>query len=293
MSKSQLRSIFHDHKHYEDSMKLFYETVSNHGDREEWTNTVFRQVVSTKLPRIPEGAPLRVLGVGSGNGKTDYLLITKIKERYPNIDNTAIEPIASHLDKYKALFTAERNNLEGVSTEFKQQTIEEFERENGSSNDKYHFISAVHILYYLRDWQESIRYLYDILADGGVMLIVIISEHGGQTKVLRKTFPEGEEFFKTIDSADLCKVLDKMGVKYERSRTPSRAKVIASYEDETDENNLWWDFLTHTINFRQTAPVELQKSVKELALGPECCDPRQDDGTLLFKFDWEAIIVHK
>ena len=52
-------------------------------------------------------------------------------------------------------------------------TLDEFKTNQESNPCKFHFISAIHSLYYVDDPQMAVDYLYNLLEDGGKLLIVM------------------------------------------------------------------------------------------------------------------------
>ncbi|XP_070553907.1 histamine N-methyltransferase-like [Ptychodera flava] len=234
----------------------------------------------------------RMLGVGSGSGEVDLSMISHLRKLFPSIQNVAVEPTTDLMDKYRSLFRVKQHLLEGVETEWREQTLEGFKNTVGYSVS-YHFISAIHSLYYVDDYRASLRYLYDMLEDGGVMLIIVVSDDSGFWRLRKKfSYLEGSHM-KFINSEHVRKALDDMGVKYQSLRQRSRVVATECFKADSEVGNLVLDFLIHVIHFRRTAPPKLQKEVLDYLETSDCCDPRDENGEILFNNDWEAIILQK
>ena len=100
-------------------------------------------------------------------------MLTKLLQRYPRINNRVVEPAEDQIVQYKALAQSRAHELRGVSFDWRQQTIQQYEEAGDAT--KFHFISAIHSIYYVDDVDSSLMYLYDRLEPGGIMLVIIIS----------------------------------------------------------------------------------------------------------------------
>ena len=103
----------------------------------------------------------------------DCKLLIILLQQFPRINNRVVEPAPDQLVQYKALVQSKAHELHGVSCDWRQQTIEEYEQAGDLT--KFHFISAVHSIYYVDDVEGSLMYLYNHLEPGGIMLVIIIS----------------------------------------------------------------------------------------------------------------------
>lgn len=62
-----------------------------------------------------------------------------------------------------------------VVLDWRRQTWEKFYNEYKQSIQvpKFHFISAIHSLYYIEDIEKNVLNLIDCLEDGGILLIIL------------------------------------------------------------------------------------------------------------------------
>ncbi|XP_070553905.1 histamine N-methyltransferase-like [Ptychodera flava] len=289
-----IRSIYHDPEYYAKSFQKYAELSSKFHVLADWCDLVFPDVVCGKLESVHarSQSTFRMLGVGSGSGEMDLSMMSHLRKLFPSIQNVAVEPTTDHVEKYQSLFRAKQHLLEGVETEWREQTLEGFKKSVGSSVS-YHFISAIHSLYYVDDYRASLRYLYDMLEDGGVMLIVVVSDDSGFWRLWKKFSYLEDSRMKFINSEHMRKALDDIGVKYQSLRQRSRVVATECFKADSEVGNLVLDFLIHVMHFRKTAPPELQKEVLDYLETSDCCDPRDENGEILFNNDWEAIIVQK
>ena len=100
-------------------------------------------------------------------------MLAKLLQRFPRINNRVVDPLQEHLVQYKALVQSKSDELQGVSFDWRQQTIEDYEKAGDLT--KFHFISAIDVMYHVVDLDSSLTYLYNRLEPGGVLLVVITS----------------------------------------------------------------------------------------------------------------------
>ena len=100
-------------------------------------------------------------------------LLVKLLQHFPRITNRVVEPVDEQHVKYRALIESQASELQGVNFEWRHQTIEQYEKAGDST--KFHFIIAMHVLYYLDNLEDSLVYLFSILEPGGVIMVVIVS----------------------------------------------------------------------------------------------------------------------
>ena len=89
------------------------------------------------------------------------------------IYNRVVEPSSDFLGQYKELATSRAHELPGVSFDWQQMTIEEYEKIPNQT--RFHLISAFHCLYYVKDLRHSLMYMHDLLEPDGVLLVIVPS----------------------------------------------------------------------------------------------------------------------
>ena len=101
-------------------------------------------------------------------------MLAMLLQKYPRITNCVVEPAVDQIVQYKALVQSKGRELQGVNFDWRQQTMDQY-READSDGAKFHFINAVHSMYYVEDLDSSLTYMYDLLEPGGKLLIITIS----------------------------------------------------------------------------------------------------------------------
>ena len=107
------------------------------------------------------------------------MLYKKILTKFPKIHACALEPREEPLRLYQQKIAKNTSQLHGVKFDWQNCTIEEYMDTQGNMR-KYHFISAIHSIYYMKDLKNTLDYLYDILEPGGILLVEVATGRQGQ-----------------------------------------------------------------------------------------------------------------
>lgn len=108
-------------------------------------------------------------------GEMDSAMAASLKARFKSVRNVVLEPAAKQLEKYRSLVKSNKSDFDGIEFDLRQLGIDEYRSQEGDQPRKYHFISTIHSLYYAEDHKDTIRYLYDCLEEGGILLIIVVS----------------------------------------------------------------------------------------------------------------------
>ncbi|XP_064291330.1 histamine N-methyltransferase-like isoform X2 [Passer domesticus] len=237
---------------------------------------------------------INVLSVGGGAGEMDLQILSKIRARYPGvtINNDVIEPSAEQISKYKER-VAQASNLENIKFTWHKETANEYEsRMNAEKKTKkWDFIHMIQMLYYVKDIPETLRYFHSLLESQAKLLIILVSGKSGWETLWKKygsSFPL-EDLCIFVSSADLARMLDSAGLKYQLYELPSQLDITSCFIDGDKNGELLLDFLTETIDFTKTAPPELKLKVMEELKKPGCSEIR--DGKVLFNSSLGVIVV--
>ncbi|XP_072046727.1 histamine N-methyltransferase-like [Amphiura filiformis] len=137
----------------------------------------------------------------------------------------------------------------------------------------------VHSIYYAgdSDLEETIRELYDILAPGGVILMVLMTDHTGHGKLLH-TFPNiatKEQNSASNDpsmvksnrlilSADVKSILDKHQIAYTQSEYTDSLDITKCFTGvDATTGNLLLDLLTETLDFKASVSSTVYNQVMD------------------------------
>lgn len=260
----------------------------------KWTETTFPEKVVDELKKQLSNleAPLRILGNGSGTGEMDCNMITQLLKKFKKVSNTVLEPAPEHIAKYKEL--AVSKDFKGVEWDWRQQTWEEFYRDwqnEGSSNAPFHFISAVHSLYYTEDAEKVLVNMHELLEEGGILLVIVLADDGGFGRLWRR-FPMFEDKLQSHVLSDSIKnMLDNHNMKYKVMKQPSQVDISCCFEETNEEGSLVTDFLAHVIKLKDTVTADTYKEFMDYLEGPQCSV--KDGDKIMFNNSWVAFAVQK
>jgi SAM-dependent methyltransferase len=159
---------------------------------------------------IEEGKQTRFLDIGSGIGRVLIPLVVRLGDR---INCTIQEPNLGMAVNFFLNYLVEDLHYRRLTINHK----ETFDY----AQEQFDFVLSSHSFYYLPDWEDTLRVLYDSLVPGGAACIVMGSEQSELIKLRREFFPilHGESP-KTAE--DLEVVLEKAGIPYKVKPIHSR-----------------------------------------------------------------------
>ena len=98
-------------------------------------------------------------------------MLGKLSQHFTCINVRVLEPLEKQLVQYKASVKSKSHEQRGVHFDWRQQTLEQYQQAGDPTS--FHLISAVHVMYYLKNPESSLMYLYNHLTPGGMMVLVI------------------------------------------------------------------------------------------------------------------------
>ncbi|KAJ8021119.1 Histamine N-methyltransferase [Holothuria leucospilota] len=234
--------------------------------------------------------PLRVLGVGCSSGDIDYDLVARLLTRFPKISNTVLEPTDTFTD-YESL--VKEKPLSGVEWNFRQQKFDSYYQSILETSEawKFHFISAIAVLYYMQNWQTEIMNMYNLLETGGVLMITLMSEESGFWRVAKRFPMMADHLNVQINSENVKTFLREEMIDFEVVKQRSFVDITCCTIDGDEDGSMLVDFITHVKHFKTTAPLKLQADFLEYFFSNECCQKSKD--RLFLNNSIEAIIVRK
>ncbi|XP_033106312.1 uncharacterized protein LOC117108406 [Anneissia japonica] len=286
----QLRSIFDDPKYY---VKVFDERTKRQQRANaliEWTDELVKNQLIEKLS-VKE-RPLKVLGVGSGTGAVEFSNILQLTEKFPLIVTTVLEPAKNHIDEYRKLVEKESSKLKGITHHWRRQTLNQYRDDVGTSN-KFDVIFAVNSLYYVDDVEDSLRYLNDILENGGIMVVIMTAETSGCYRLWKKFSKIYESVcFQKISASEIIENLSNLKINYQLQRRRNDVDVTECFIEDSQEGQYMIDFLSHVINLRGSIPESLYSEF--ISFLKEISGPQDGYGEKLWmENSWEAVFVQK
>ena len=243
----------------------------------------------------------RVLGVGSGHGKTDLRILNSVataiessQKKKPVIHTAIIEP-SDMIQEFKSSVTPlpqKLCSLADVSFEWHQKTFQQFIASCPREDyfDMIHFVTS---LYYM-DAESSLKSSLKLLASGGAMFCLLSSETSFFPKLAKKLKPDCVNLGsakKIYTQMDVRKIAQRNNWKYEElSRAHYSVDISCCFDESSTEGGLLLDFLTHQENFRVNAESAVYREAMEF-LSEEC---RVDEnGAKFIQPEFAAVVIYK
>ena len=263
-----------------------------------------RQAMLKIINRVNIDEPLRVLGIGSGSGESDLLILQAMaeftvskKKKTPTIHNVIVEPSSSLLDQFK--IRASSSSLESaanVSFEWQQKTFSEFNQETSTEKRSFDLIHFVHSLYYF-DIKAALRTCFEqwLKAEHGVVVCYVHTENSYLAKVSKRFKGKlscGSERTSFCTHEELAAIAEENSWNYcvplkenfQINVTPCLTEPTSAEADPLI------DFLTHEQSFRANAEQELFNSWMELIESLAFTDDR---GEKFVKGESSVVIIYK
>ncbi|XP_072046713.1 histamine N-methyltransferase A-like [Amphiura filiformis] len=268
--KKTPQPLYCNHDWYLLALNEYYQQTRRQEIIAKWTEEEFESnVVKNLSERFGDklnDQTLSVLGVGSGDGYQETLQLKKLKTKFSRISATVIEPNTKQICKYQITVRQNSSDITGIKHKWHNQTFQEF-MTSIEAEQKYHFITIVHAMYYMGEVEEAVKTFYELLEPGGKILIMLVTDSG--MALLAKTFPQlaVEEQTPTattesneaktnclITSTDVKSVLSKYQMAYTQSSYTLSADLTTCFtQDEmTPATKLVLDFITMTVKFQES-----------------------------------------
>ena len=224
-----------------------------------------------------------ILSVGSGTGEMDMEIMKIIEKELQKSDqgrpmkifNRAIEPTEYSCGLYKAAIENLPSPLNSECTEFEicQQTFQEYKESQQRQEDtvKFDMVHFIHSTYHV-DIKEALMHCFEKeLSEQGVLVCVIAGRDLIYWVTLRQNSQwrgteKDSEKYETAE--EIINIAKSNGWKHEIYSQEYAIDVTDVFDEKSTEGNLPLDFLTHTVNFRETADKQLVEEtlalIKEL-----------------------------
>lgn len=242
------------------------------------------RVQTETLSRYQQRSSFNILSVGSATGEMDIEIMKIIKAelqktdqgRHMKIFNRAIEPNEYSCRLYKASIENLTSPLNDHLTEFEicQQTFQEYtesQKRQETGSVKFHMVHFIHSIYFVDIEQTLIHCFEKELDDKGVFVCLVSGQDLMYWVTLKQSNlwhgkdKNSKEYAKP---EEIIKIAENNGWKHEIYNQEYSVDVTDVFDEKSTEGNLLLDFLTHTVNFRETADKQLVKEtlalIKEL-----------------------------
>ena len=191
------------------------------------------------------------------------------------IFNRAIEPTEYSCSVYKAAIENLPSPLDSECTEFEicQQTFQEYKESQQGQEDtvKFDMVHFIHSLYYV-DIKEGLMHCFEKeLTEQGVLVCLISGQdliYWVKSKQNSQWHGREKDSEKHETPEEIIDIAKSNGWKHEIYSQEYAIDVTDVFDEKSTEGNLLLDFLTHTVNFRETTDKKLVEEtlalIKEL-----------------------------
>ena len=222
----------------------------------------------------------RVLGIGSGDGTCDIEILKAIatsllssckENQKPFIQACIVEPNASLMEDFKKKVSPlpeELAKLAEVSFEWRENTFQEFfdiYSSSQSESEPYHIVHFISSLYYI-DAEESLLSCFRmLLAAGGAIVCSVVGSQDFGLKQSRKfrgkiKFSSNSDNICLYTTDEVIAIAERNGWKYEElPKLHFQIDITSCFDKFSQTGWLLLDFITHQINFRETADPSLHR----------------------------------
>ncbi|XP_054751821.2 histamine N-methyltransferase B-like [Lytechinus pictus] len=292
MEKTKMKYTLSDPDYYTEMYQVYAKKSNKYSHLLEWTENIFPKMVLQKLrERFSAETHINVLGIGTGSGEMDRKMAGIINGHFKSVRNVVVEPAEKQLAIYRSVLESDKSKFKGIDFDLRQMVFDEYREHEGEHPPKYHFINAMQSIYYIDDVNDTLRYLYASLEEGGVMLITTLSDACGFQLVWNR-FPQVQDVAGPYPGTnDIRQSLLDLNIKFEENHQRLYGDITSCFQEGSKEGELIVDFFSQIIDLRGTSP-ELYQEVVDY-MGSEQCSEKKKDGTILINSDWDAFVVYK
>ena len=248
--------------HYLESFRVYRERSSESKKLFESFQTHIPPLIQSRM--VPECQQLNILSVGSAEGTTDLMILKIIGQEMQKSDhgqhievfNRAIEPNGFSCGLYREAIKNLSSLLGNTQTCFEicQQTFDEYQ-ETKKDEIKFDLIHFVHSIYYVDMEETLIRCIEKELSDKGHFLCVVQTTQSLTYLVFSKQQSPTREI--SDESEKLIQIAKKHSWNYEVYTTEYAIDFTHVFDPKSTEGNLLLDFMTQTVDYRNTADKQL------------------------------------
>ena len=266
---------------------------------QEVATHVTKKIAPDHLRRNPV---FRVLGVGSGKGKTDLRILTGVATvlgespqiKKPSIQSVIVEPSKEMIAQFKASTTPLPQPLESladVSFEWYEMTLEKF-IESFPKMDSFNIIHFVASLYYM-DAETSLQSCYQKLSPGGAIFCTVVAEESFFQQISKELHTKvdlgsAQKLYSEVDVVDIA---TRNNWKYEKLwKAQYNADITSCFDESSEEGSILLDFLTHQRDFRTTANKTSYKKAMDFLNNVSTSD---DNGRNVIRNEIAAVVIYK
>ncbi|EDO30243.1 predicted protein [Nematostella vectensis] len=282
-----------DLDHYSTSYRVFLKNCSN---IDQSTSSSLEKNIPKILAKLGKVAtsvetPLCILGVGSGKGAYDLVILQSIIDFYypikPCISETVVEPSESFIAEFRRSVAIQE--FPDVCFSFQCKTFQEFAHDSRHSDDKFAIIHFIRSIYYV-DLKPDLAFCYKNIQIRGSIVCVLHSRDCATYLIFKKLASLQGKVFTFLCGDDVINNAKEQDWEYEKFTFTYDLDATDVFKEESAEGNLLLDFLTHVDDFRKNEPSEVVHKMVDYIR--EFCDV-QEDGKHIIKIENELIAIYK
>ncbi|XP_072044376.1 histamine N-methyltransferase-like [Amphiura filiformis] len=246
-------SLLDDEDHYLKCFNVFRKRLHEKDmTNEDWLAYIINDIRPKVVQSVDQSTKgtLQALGIGSGDGRTEDYFLSHFKDHFAQIRQCLVEPNRRLVEQHQKN-TQETNWKDVIMYDWREQTVEEYMKGvNKSGTDvKYHFISAIHSMYYMTNPEEVLGLLYDQLEENGILLFVLASEKS-VTGRINPGIPSQYSKYVVKSSRFVLDYFETRGIPYAIYSRDDIVDISGCLDnDVSEEASLLLDFLTHIKDF--------------------------------------------
>ncbi|XP_041461266.1 uncharacterized protein LOC121412541 [Lytechinus variegatus] len=169
-----LKPLTEDPERYEEVFYKAFFKVSQTDVLLEKLNQFFDEKVMDLLTGVfGREEVVSLLGVGVGEGHTEFHFLKSLQTHYSSMCNIAVDPNEGMLQTFKTrVDTLNSDGKSSISCHWINGSLSQFLTDSPMAKTKYNLISAIHSLFYAGDFETTFTQLASMLKDKGVTVIV-------------------------------------------------------------------------------------------------------------------------
>ena len=295
----ELQPLSSSHEAYHNAFQTY---VAKSTLKEAITN-YSREAAAHAIEKITHDVPVfQVLGVGSGSGKPDIEILKAVarslrlphdRNQKPSIHTCIVEPSPSLLEEFKQAVSPlpeGLGSLADVSFEWRETTFGDFILGFSPAGKQFHMAHFICSLYYM-DAEKSLQDCYKILTSGGAMFCLVTGADSYFARIAKQDKFKCLSVPKFYTGQDIVAIAKRNNWRYEElATTHYEVDITSSFDKSSQTGSFVMDFLSHTVNFRETANPALYSELMEFITDLSTTDSEE---RRLLKPEIAIVVIYK
>ncbi|KAJ8029767.1 Histamine N-methyltransferase A [Holothuria leucospilota] len=195
-------------------------------------------------------------------------MLTRLLKKIHFIEYTVVEPSAQRMSSFKARVKERKDVLNRVTFIWREETLQDFCTAIVNGQGKFHFVSAIHSLYYITK-QDFDKYLGVITGRTEGKILIVNSAEAHCIYQMQKHFPSAaHELRPAVTAEDLTDYLKKLGISFKTTDlTACECDVTDCFDEQSSTGKHLLDFLLQVVGCRDNGPPELLKMITDFLSG--------------------------